>query len=109
MNLRTTVLHASVPFFVFGLLLSFFELRKAFARRGGPDQLLDRGRMTANRKLPKSKQAKRGNGRSVACGLSVFSQFSSANLGLGRHFARRTFAVDGADSVSIAMPAQAAA
>ena len=43
MNLRTTVLHASVPFFVFGLLLSFFQLsslaigrlRKAFARREG--------------------------------------------------------------------------
>jgi hypothetical protein len=33
MNLRTTVLHASVPFFVFGLLLSFFQLRKAFARQ----------------------------------------------------------------------------
>jgi hypothetical protein len=26
MNLGTTVLHASVPFFVLGLLLSFFQL-----------------------------------------------------------------------------------
>jgi hypothetical protein len=39
-SLRAAVLHASVPFFVFGLLLSFFQLsslaigrlRKAFAR-----------------------------------------------------------------------------
>jgi len=36
MNLRTTVLHASLPFFVVGLLLSFFQLRKAFARRVPP-------------------------------------------------------------------------
>ncbi len=36
--------------------------------------------MTANRKLPESKEAKRGNGRSVVCELSVFSQFSPTNL-----------------------------
>ncbi len=35
MNLRTTVLHASVPFFVFGLLLSFFQLSSLAISRGG--------------------------------------------------------------------------
>jgi hypothetical protein len=35
MDLRATVLHASVPFFVFGLLLSFFQLGGRRLRAGG--------------------------------------------------------------------------